>query len=35
MLANAVQVKSGTGSYITLSGTDQPVQAGTAPVYFI
>jgi PKD repeat protein len=30
ILANAVQVKSGTGSYITLSGTDQPVQAGTA-----
>ena len=30
MLANAVQVKSGTGSYITLSGTDLPVQAGTA-----
>jgi len=30
MLANAVQVKSGPGSYIPLSGTDQPVQAGTA-----
>ena len=30
MLANAVQIKSGSGSYITLSGTNQPVQAGTA-----
>jgi PKD repeat protein len=30
VLANAVQVKSGTGSYVTLSGTNQPVQAGTA-----
>jgi PKD repeat protein len=30
VLANAVQVKSGTGSYITLSGTNQPVQTGTA-----
>ena len=31
VLANAMQVKSGTGSYITLSGTNLPVQAGTAP----
>lgn len=30
VLANAVQVKSGTGSYYTLSGTNQLVQAGTA-----
>ena len=30
MLTNAVQVKSGSGSYITLSGTNQHVQAGTA-----
>jgi PKD repeat protein len=29
-LANAVEVKAGTGSYYTLSGTNQPVQAGTA-----
>jgi PKD repeat protein len=31
LLTNAVQVKSGIGSYLPLSGTNQPVQAGTAP----
>jgi PKD repeat protein len=30
VLTNAAQVKSGTGSYITLTGSNQPVQAGTA-----
>jgi PKD repeat protein len=31
VLANAMQVKSGTGSYVTVSGTNQPVHEGTAP----
>ncbi len=29
-LTNAIQVKSGTRSYVTLSGTDQEVQSGTS-----
>jgi PKD repeat protein len=31
VLANAVQVKSGSGSYITLTGSNLAVQSGTAP----
>jgi PKD repeat protein len=30
VLTNALQVKSGTRSYVTLSGTDQEVQSGTS-----
>jgi PKD repeat protein len=29
-LSNAIQVKSGTGSYVTLTGSDQTVQTGTS-----
>ena len=28
-LLNALKVKSGVGSYVTLSGSDQPLQSGT------
>ena len=31
ILSNAVQVKSGTGNYILLSGTNQQIQAGNSP----
>jgi hypothetical protein len=30
VLTNALQVKCGTGSYVTLSGSDQTVHTGTA-----
>jgi PKD repeat protein len=33
-LTNALQVKSGTGSYVTLSGSDLTVQTGTTPGTF-